>query len=154
MVMGYSPYPNAAKEYLRFMMEQEQYVPWQSATLGYWCHPLRAYDGSPVWTDDPKAAPYKNILRSALPQSYKGDPGEAAATVKAEMVVLNMFQAYVAGQLARRRRWPRRTAAPGATTQASSTQAIDPAAHLRGGSPSGQRPTAGRSATANSEFTR
>jgi len=99
MVMGYSPYPNAAKEYLRFMMEQEQYVPWQSATLGYWCHPLRAYDGSPVWTDDPKAAPYKNVLRRALPQSYKGDPGEAAATVKAEMIVLNMFQAYITVQM-------------------------------------------------------
>jgi multiple sugar transport system substrate-binding protein len=64
-----------------------------------WCHPLRAYDGSPVWTDDPKAAPYKDVLRRALPQSYKGDPGEAAATVKAEMIVLNMFQAYIAGQM-------------------------------------------------------
>jgi multiple sugar transport system substrate-binding protein len=99
MVMGYSPYPNAAKEYLRFMMEQEQYAPWQEACLGYWCHPLEAYDANPVWTDDPKTAPYKNVLRKALPQSYKGDPGEAAATVKAEMVVLNMFQTYISGTM-------------------------------------------------------
>ena len=34
MVFGYTPYPNAAKEYLRFMMEQEQYVPWQEASVG------------------------------------------------------------------------------------------------------------------------
>ena len=40
-----------------------------------------------------------NVLRLALPQSYKGDPGEAAATVKAEMIVLNMFQAYITGQM-------------------------------------------------------
>ena len=54
IVFAYTPYPNAASEYLRFMMEQEQYVPWQQASIGYWCHPLAAYDANPVWTDDPK----------------------------------------------------------------------------------------------------
>ena len=29
MIFKYSKYPNAAKEYLRFMMEKEQYVPWK-----------------------------------------------------------------------------------------------------------------------------
>lgn len=99
MVMQYTDYPNAAKEYLRFMMEQPQYEAWQNACLGYWCHPLVAYDGSAVWTDDPKSLPYKNILRNGIPQSFKGDPNEASAAVAADMVVLNMFQAVCAGQL-------------------------------------------------------
>src|SRR6202171_6431937 len=34
MIFKYSKYPNAAKEYLRFMMEKEQYVPWQEAAIG------------------------------------------------------------------------------------------------------------------------
>ena len=81
------------------MMEHEQYQAWKEASIGYWCHPHESYDASPVWTEDPKHEPYKNVLRKALPQSYKGDPGEAAAAVKADYVVLNMFQAYVSGQM-------------------------------------------------------
>ena len=37
MVFKHSNIPNAAKEYLRFMMEAEQYGPWLSNCLGYWC---------------------------------------------------------------------------------------------------------------------
>ncbi|MEO8975017.1 MAG: substrate-binding domain-containing protein, partial [Casimicrobiaceae bacterium] len=44
MIFKYSKYPNAAKEYLRFMMEREQYVPWQEASIGYVCHPLAGYE--------------------------------------------------------------------------------------------------------------
>ena len=60
MVFGYTPYPNAAKEYLRFMMEQEQYGPWLEACIGYWSHPLQAYEKHPIWTADPKHEPYRH----------------------------------------------------------------------------------------------
>ena len=79
MVMGYSKYPNAAKEYLRFMMEEEQFGAWAEASIGYWCHPLKAYDGLKVWTEDPKHTPYRDVMRLALPQSYRGRPSEAAS---------------------------------------------------------------------------
>jgi multiple sugar transport system substrate-binding protein len=99
MVMAYTKYPNAAKEYLRFMMEEEQYVPWQEASIGYWGHPLQAYDNNPLWNSDPKIAAYKNIMRKALPQSYKGRPSEAAAAAKADFVTLNMFQNVCSGKM-------------------------------------------------------
>jgi multiple sugar transport system substrate-binding protein len=98
MVFGFTPYPNAAREYLRFMMEEEQYAAWQEASIGYWCHPLQAYDALPLWTEDPKHSPYRDIMRNALPQSYKGPPSEAAAAVKAEFVVVDMFASVCAGQ--------------------------------------------------------
>ena len=98
MIFAFTPYPNAAKEYLRFMMEEEQYAAWQEASIGYWCHPLEAYDNTPVWTADPKHAPYRDIMRNALPQSYKGPPSEAAAAVKADFVTVDMFQSVCAGQ--------------------------------------------------------
>lgn len=99
MVFEFTPYPNAAREYLRFMMEEEQYAAWQDASIGYWCHPLQAYDELPLWTADPKHEPYRDIMRNALPQSYKGPPSEAAAAVKAEFVVVDMFQNVCAGQM-------------------------------------------------------
>jgi multiple sugar transport system substrate-binding protein len=98
MIFGFTPSPNAAREYLRFMIEEEQYASWQAASIGYWCHPLQAYDALPLWTEDPKHSPYRDIMRNALPQSYKGPPSEAAAAVKAEFVVVDMFASVCAGQ--------------------------------------------------------
>jgi multiple sugar transport system substrate-binding protein len=80
------------------MFEEEQYAAWQEASIGYWCHPLQAYDKNPVWTSDPKHTPYKDVMRNALPQSYKGPPSEAAAAVKADFVSVDMFQQVCAGQ--------------------------------------------------------
>ncbi len=47
----------------------------------------------------PKHTPYRDVMRNALPQSYKGPPSEAAAAVKAEFVVVDMFASVCAGQV-------------------------------------------------------
>ena len=59
MVFKHSKYPNAAKEYLRFMMEADQYGLWLSECIGYWCQSLKAYSQMKFWTDDPKLLPYR-----------------------------------------------------------------------------------------------
>ncbi|MEX0758196.1 MAG: extracellular solute-binding protein, partial [Tistlia sp.] len=64
MLFNYSKYPNAAKEYLRFMWEREQYEPWQQAARGYITHPLAAYSDNPVWTEDPKHTPYRDTVKN------------------------------------------------------------------------------------------
>src|SRR3982751_3639092 len=43
MVMKYTKYPQAAKEFLRFMMEQEQFEPWLTGAQGYVATPLAGY---------------------------------------------------------------------------------------------------------------
>jgi len=50
MVMKYTKFPNAAKEFLRFMMEKEQFDPWLTAAGGYIAPPLDFYTKSAVWT--------------------------------------------------------------------------------------------------------
>ena len=75
MIFKYSKYPNAAKEYLRFMMEKEQYVPWQEASIGYVCHPLAAYESSPFWTADPKETPYRDCMKNMTPQRLRRHDG-------------------------------------------------------------------------------
>ena len=81
MVFYHTEYPNAAKEYLRFMMEQEQYAPYLEACIGYWNHPLQTYDKHPVWTADPKHEPFKHVLKDALWDGYKGSISEASSAV-------------------------------------------------------------------------
>ena len=97
MVFNHTKYPNAAKEYIRFMMEKDQYEPWQQASIGYWSQSLNAYDGNPVWTEDPKHTPYANIMGDSLPYGYKGPLGYASAGALADYIVVTMVSSAISG---------------------------------------------------------
>ncbi|MBI3453730.1 MAG: carbohydrate ABC transporter substrate-binding protein [Rhodospirillales bacterium] len=97
MVFKYSKYKNAAKDYVRFMFEREQYVPWQQASIGYWSQPLRAYEQSPIWTDDPKHTPYRDIMKNMLWPSYAGSLGYASAATLADYIMVNMVAVACSG---------------------------------------------------------
>jgi multiple sugar transport system substrate-binding protein len=90
-IYKYSKYPNAAKEYLRYMMEREQYEPWQRACIGYVSHTLRAYDSNPVWSEDPQHAFYRDVARGARHNGYAGKLGRESATVFADFIIVDMF---------------------------------------------------------------
>lgn len=97
MVFQYSKYPNAAKEYLRFMWEKEQYEPWQQAAIGYVTQPLVAYESNPIWTADPKHTPYRDTMKNMLWNGYSGTLGYASAAAMADYIVVNMFAEACAG---------------------------------------------------------
>jgi len=97
MVFKYSKYPNAAKEYLRFMMEKEQYEPWQQAAIGYVTQPLRAYESNPIWTVDPKHTPYRDAMKIMMPNGYAGEMGYASAASMADFIVVNMIAEAASG---------------------------------------------------------
>jgi len=97
MLFKYSKHPNAAKAYLAFMMEKEQYEPWQQAALGYVSHPLKAYEKNPLWTSDPKNAPYSNSMKVMLPNGYSGTMGYASAATMADFIMVNMVAEAVSG---------------------------------------------------------
>jgi len=97
MIFKYTKFPNAAKEYLRFMMEKEQYVPWQQAAIGYVTQPLKAYESNPIWTSDPKHTPYRNAMNVMQPNGYAGEMGYASAAVMADFIVVNMVAEAASG---------------------------------------------------------
>jgi len=98
MVFKHTKFPNAAKAYLAFMMEAEQYDPWLTGCLGYWSHPLKAYDKSKVWESDPKIALYRDTMNNQFWSGYKGPITQAAGTVTAEYVLVQMFASVASGQ--------------------------------------------------------
>jgi multiple sugar transport system substrate-binding protein len=97
MVFRYTRYPQAAKEYLRFMWEREQYEPWQRAAIGYITQPLKAYEANPVWTTDPKHAPFRNATSAMLYHGHAGRLGYASAAAMADYIVVNMVAETVSG---------------------------------------------------------
>ena len=97
MIMKYTKYPNAAKEFLRFMMEQDAYEPWQTAAGGYISPPLAAYAKSPIWTADPKNTPYRDAVKNLRPGGYAGKLGYASAACNADFIVTNMVAEAASG---------------------------------------------------------
>jgi len=97
MIFKYTKYPKAAKEFLRFMMEDEQLNPWVSAAIGYVTPALTAYEKHPIWTSDPKGTPYRDSMKNMLPSGYSGKMGYASAGALADFIVVNMFAEAASG---------------------------------------------------------
>ncbi|MGH8692911.1 MAG: ABC transporter substrate-binding protein [Burkholderiales bacterium] len=97
VIFKYTKYPNAAKEYLRFMMEKEQYEEWQKASIGFVTQPMTFYERNPVWTVDPKHTPFKYSCKNMLPNGYAGTLGAASAGCIADFIVVNMVAEAASG---------------------------------------------------------
>jgi multiple sugar transport system substrate-binding protein len=90
-VYGYTKYPNAARDYLRFMWEKPQVDLWETRSNGYIAPPLPAWNDNPIWTADPKVTPFRDVLKYALDDGYSGALGAASAAVMGDFVVVDMF---------------------------------------------------------------
>lgn len=98
MIFKHSKYPKAAKEFIRFMMEEEQYGPWMQAAIGYVGHPLVAYEKNPIWTVDPKHTPYRDTMKIMRPGGWPGKLGYASAGSVADFIIVNMVAEAASGQ--------------------------------------------------------
>ena len=98
VIFRYTKYPNAAREYLRFMFEREQYEAWEKASSGYVCQTLRSYESNPVWTSDPKLMPFRDGGALSLYLGYPGKVGAASAGCAADFIVVNMVAEAASGQ--------------------------------------------------------
>lgn len=98
MVFKHTKFPNAAKQYLTFMMEAPQYDPWLTACLGYWSEPLKAYADSALWDSDPKLNIFRTAMDTPFYQGYAGPVNEASGTVYNDFVLVDMFARVVTGE--------------------------------------------------------
>jgi len=90
MVFKHSQYPNAAKAFLLFMMEKEQYEPWLNANSGYWAQPLAAYADAAVWSGDPKVKIFRDTMKTNYYNGYKGPISTATGAINADYVLVQM----------------------------------------------------------------
>jgi hypothetical protein len=97
MVFKHTKFPNAAKAFVQFMMEPDQYNPWMKASIGYVSQPLKAYEKNPIWTDDPKATVYRDSASLMLDHGHEGPLGQASAACMADYVVVDMVAEAASG---------------------------------------------------------
>ncbi len=91
MLFKHSKYPNAAKDYIRFMMEAPQYGPWLAGCYGYWSNPLKAFAEMSFWNDDPKIAAFKGGMDTPYYDGYKGPIGANSSSLSANYILVDMF---------------------------------------------------------------
>ncbi len=97
MVFKHTKYPNACKEYLRFMMEAPQYAPWLAGCLGYWSNSLKAYGKMAFWDADPRLKPYIDSMDTPYYDSYQGPISAASSAVAANYTLVDMFASVATG---------------------------------------------------------
>ena len=95
--MKYTKFPQASKEFLRFMMEKEQFDPWLQGGGGYVAQPLRAYEANTIWSSDPKNTPYRDSVKNLRPAGYDGKLGYASAGAAADFIIPNMVAEAASG---------------------------------------------------------
>lgn len=97
MAFKHTKYPNAAKAFLQFMMEPDQYNPWMKAAIGYVSQPLRAYEKNPVWTEDAKVTMYRDAASLMIDHGHSGPLGQASAACLADYVIVDMVAEAASG---------------------------------------------------------
>ena len=98
MIMKYSKAQNAAKAFMAFMLEAENYDKWLVDSVAYLTHPLNAYDANPVWKTDPKLSMLRDASRRTLAAGGLGSVGEKAAAALADFVMLDMVASVCTGR--------------------------------------------------------
>ncbi|MDQ8732385.1 extracellular solute-binding protein [Bradyrhizobium sp. LHD-71] len=98
MVFKHSKFPNAAKAFVTYMLEREQYEPWLDANSGYWSQPLAAYEDAAVWSGDPKVKLFKDSMKSKFYTGYKGPISQASGAVNADYVLVQMCASVATGE--------------------------------------------------------
>ena len=99
MIFKHSKYPNAAKTFIQFMMEADQYGPWLQECLGYWCNPLKAYSKMKFWDTDPQFKPFAGAMDTPFYDGYKGPVSAASSSVIANYTLVDMFAAVATGNI-------------------------------------------------------
>ena len=97
MIFKHTKFPNAAKQYLTFMMEAQQYDKWLTGSFGYWAQPLKAYESSGVWSDDPKVGMYRDTMDNGRWYAYPAAITDKSGAVMADYVMVDMVAAASTG---------------------------------------------------------
>ncbi len=97
LAFNFTKYPNAAKAFIAFMLEKEQFEGWLQGAQGYLTQTLNGYENAPIWTADPKNTVFSQASKRTLPASGIGTVGEKAAQAIADFIVVDMFANYCTG---------------------------------------------------------
>jgi len=89
--MSYSENADAAVEFLRWWMQQEQFIPWLEAQQGYIIPMAPGYADLEIYTGNPALAPYPRVAEFGRAKGHAGPANQNAAEAFSRYTVVNAF---------------------------------------------------------------
>lgn len=99
-IPNYSKNVKAAKDFLLWFMQPDQYGQFLDAGGGYWQGPAKKFDDAPVYKNNPKMAPYGELLKGGTVK-WVGWPGPLSAASYAvynNFIIVDLFAKACAGE--------------------------------------------------------
>jgi len=90
-VMKYSENQDAAKALLTYWLDKPQFQAWLEAQKGYIIPPGPAYVSLPVYTADPRLAPYLDVVNYGRNKGFAGPTNQKAAQVSSQYIISDTF---------------------------------------------------------------
>jgi multiple sugar transport system substrate-binding protein len=90
-IFAHAPDKDAAKAFLRWLMDDKQYSPWLTVADAYYAPYVHAYDDHPMWKVEPRYLPFKESLKTSHLPGWPGPPSRALSESLAKYVVCDMF---------------------------------------------------------------
>jgi len=81
----------AAKDFLKWWSEDEQYLAWWRIQKGYHLHHTKNLAKDPMWFEDPKMSPYRDQAKYGRNIGYAGPPSRKAALAQAKYIIVDTF---------------------------------------------------------------
>ncbi len=90
-IFKHTPDPEAAKHFLRWLMDPKQVAGWYAAGFMYYAPFLHAYDHSPEWDKEPRFKPDQKVLETGKLVSWPAPADRKAGEVVSKWIVIDMF---------------------------------------------------------------
>jgi multiple sugar transport system substrate-binding protein len=86
-----TPDKDAAKAFLRWLMQEKQLGEWYASADSYYQPLLHGYDKHPMWQVEPRNIPYRDAIATAHLPGWPAPASRALAENVAKYVVVDMF---------------------------------------------------------------
>ena len=90
-VMNFSKNQDAAKDFIGWFMQPDQYNKWLDAGAAYSIPAPKLYESNPVFTKDPVLTVFKETVQYGRNVGYSGPPTAVASQVLTKYLIVNMF---------------------------------------------------------------
>lgn len=96
-LMKYSENQESARAFLEWWLAPAQFQAWLEAQKGYIIPPTPNFASLPVFTADPKLAPYLDVVNYGRNKGYAGPANQQAARVSSQYIVTDTFAKAIQG---------------------------------------------------------
>jgi multiple sugar transport system substrate-binding protein len=98
IVFKHSKVQTAARNWIKFCLQKDNYAKFMAVNGGYANGYSDTSNDQPVWNEDPKLKPFKDIPKFAVPQGWPAPFDRRASEAEAKYIIVDMFARAVQGE--------------------------------------------------------